>query len=84
MEEGTIAIERTSSIVSANMYCGPITDRISLGATITATIIGAVKLNPTLKLSDDKSALDTAEAGRTINDILEDRLPITMLIINAK
>src|SRR5688500_2542531 len=80
---GSIAIDRTSRTVSAVAYSIPIMLRISLGATTSAAIRGAVKLNPSLRLPDDKSALDSAEAGITVNDILAARPAPTMLIIKA-
>jgi hypothetical protein len=57
--------------------------RISLGATINAATIGAVKLKPSLRLPEDKSTLNSVEAGITVNDILADRLAPTTLNIMA-
>ena len=53
---GSIPRERTNRMVSAEVYSGPIMLRIHLGATINAATRGAVRLNPILRLPDDKSA----------------------------
>src|SRR5215211_1650441 len=80
---GSIAIDRTNRIVCAVAYSIPIMARILAGATMSAAIRGAVRLKPILRLPDDKSVLDSDEAGITVNDILDARPAPTILIIKA-
>jgi hypothetical protein len=80
---GSIPIASTNRMIFAEAYSGPSTLRIAPGATINAATIGAVRLNPNLRLPDDKSALDLDEAGMTVNDRLEATPAPTTLIIKA-
>src|SRR5687768_1285222 len=80
---GIIPIESTNRMIFAEAYSGPMMLRISLGATINAATIGAVKLKPSLRLPEDKSTLDCVDAGITVNDILVARLAPTTLSIMA-
>jgi hypothetical protein len=84
IDEGKMQMERTSNIVSADIYCVPIIESTNLGEEINAATSGAVKLTLILVLLEDKSHLDIAEAGITIYAILEANPPVaTILIINA-
>src|SRR5690348_11276320 len=84
IQEGKMPIERTSNIVCADTYCGPIIESITLGATIRVAINGAVKLKPILRLPDDKSDIDADDAGIIIYAILVVKPAATRLTINAR
>ena len=80
---GSIPRESTNRTVAADAYSGPIMLRISLGATMSAATTGAVRVKPSLRLPDDKSTLDSVEAGITVYDMLIARLAPTTLSIMA-
>ena len=83
MQYGKIEKERNNKIKYPDVYSDPIKDSINLGETTKIEIIGAVRLNPNLVLSDDKSVLDFIEAGITMKAILAAKDPATVLIIKA-
>ena len=83
IEEGKIPMERIINIISADTYSAPIIESMYLGATISTAISGEIKLKPILKLPEDKSTFDIDEIGITMNEILEAKLAVTTLIMNA-
>ena len=82
IEKGKIPIARISNTVSPVTYWAPIIERMNLGATTKAEIIGAVKLSAILIPVDDKSLPVLEEAGITINAMLEAKLPAITLTIS--
>ena len=80
---GSIAIDRTNRIVCAAVYSIPIIAKDITWSHDECCNQRCSKLKPILRLPDDKSALDSVEAGITVNDILEARPAPTVLIINA-
>ena len=83
IENGKIAIERTTNVVSPDMYCVPMIESINVGDVISAAISGAVKLIPILVVTVDKSTFDVDDHGISINAILEAKVPTIKLIIKA-
>jgi hypothetical protein len=84
IDEGKMAIERISNIVSADTYCVPMMESTNLGEVINAATNGAVKVKPILVLVEDKSVPEIADAGRTMYAIFKAKPPVaTILTINA-
>jgi hypothetical protein len=83
IENGKIAIERTTNINAPDKYSVPKIESINFGDDISAAISGAVKLIPILVVTVDKSTFDTDDDGSIINAILEAKVPTIKLIIRA-
>jgi hypothetical protein len=83
IEEEIMARASTNNTVCADLYSGPIKERMDFGITSKATTIGAVKLRLILRLFEDRSFFKVDEDGITIYAMLVAKLATTIEIIKA-